>query len=50
MSRRKTGTRDSYRLMKAFEKDMDPKMIQLMDIAELAQRLRVGLDVLKRIF
>jgi hypothetical protein len=37
----------SYRLMKTFEKDLDPKMIQLMGIAEFEQRLRGGLDVLK---
>jgi hypothetical protein len=40
----------SYRLMKTFEKDMDPKMIQLMDIAEFEQRMRAGLEVLKQGF
>ena len=38
----------SFRLMKTFEKDLDPKMIQLMGITEFEQRLRGGLDVLKK--
>lgn len=40
----------SYRLMKTFESDMDPKMIQLMQIAEFEQRLPAGLEVLKQGF
>jgi len=38
----------SYRLMKTIEKDMDPKMIQLMQIDEFEKRLPAGLDVLKQ--
>lgn len=40
----------SYRLMKTFETDLDPKMIQLMQITEFEQRLRGGLEVLKQGF
>ena len=40
----------SYRLMKIFEKDLDPKMIQLMDITEFEQRVSAGLDGLKQGF
>jgi hypothetical protein len=40
----------SYRLMKTFEKDLDPKIIQLMGITEFEQRLPHGLDLLKQGF
>lgn len=40
----------SYRLMKTFEKNLDPKMIQLMQVDEFEQRMRAGLDVLKQGF
>ncbi len=40
----------SYRLMKTLEKDLDPKMIQLMGITEFEQRLPGGLEVLERGF
>jgi hypothetical protein len=40
----------SYRLMKTFEKDLDPKMIQLMQIAEFEQRMKAGLEVLRQGF
>jgi hypothetical protein len=36
----------SYRVMKTFERDMDPKMVQLMDFAEFRQRLPRALDVI----
>lgn len=36
----------SYRIMKTFEEDMDPKMIQLMDFTEFRQRLPRALDVI----
>ncbi len=37
-----------YRLAKTFEKALDPKMIQLMDIAEFRQRVTGGLETLAR--
>ncbi len=37
-----------YRLAKTFEKALDPKMIQLMDIAEFRQRVTNGLETLAR--
>ncbi len=37
-----------YRLAKTFEKALDPKMIQLMDIAEFRQRITGGLETLAR--
>ena len=40
----------SYRLTKTFEKDLDPKMIQLMDIAEFEQRMTAGLEILTKGF
>lgn len=36
--------------LKTFEKDLDPKMIQLMGITEFEQQLPGGLNVLKRGF
>jgi hypothetical protein len=38
----------SYRIMKTFEKEMDPKMIQLMDFAEFRDRLPRALEVLQK--
>lgn len=38
----------SYRIMKTFENDLDPKMIQLMQITEFEERLTAGLEVLKQ--
>jgi len=40
----------SYRIMKTFEKGMDPKMIQLMDFAEFRDRLPHALKVLQNGF
>jgi len=37
-----------YRIMKTFEKDMDPKMIQLMGFVEFRDRLPHALEVLQR--
>ncbi len=37
-----------YRLAKTFEKALDPKIIQLMDIAEFRQRVANGLEKLAR--
>lgn len=36
----------SYRLIKTFERHLDPKMIQLMDLAEFRDRLPAGLEVI----
>jgi hypothetical protein len=40
----------SYRIMKTFEKEMDPKMIQLMDFVEFRDRLPHALEVLQKGF
>lgn len=38
----------SFRIMKTFEKEMDPKMIQLMDFVEFRDRLPHALEVLQK--
>jgi len=40
----------SFRIIKTFEKDMDPKMIQLMDFNEFRERLPAGLEKLRQGF
>lgn len=40
----------SYRIIKTFEKAMDPKMIQLMDFSEFRERLPAGLEKLRQGF
>ena len=42
-----SGPLISYRTIKTFHRDIDPKMIQLMDYAEFLQRLPKGLQRLK---
>ena len=46
LSRLFPGRLLSYRIMKTLEKDMDPKMIQLMDFTEFRQRLPRALEVI----